>query len=527
MAYVSTLDERSYGGNVSLGADYLDASNTTNSTFVLAEGQTGYGNLTDAYVSADEDVYSLGVLDTGYYSIGVDEFVWDFSSSNIGSVSRFELLGAFGQVLQTSYSTFSDLSFSVLSAGTYYVRIVGASGLNEQQYAVSYEKTGNLNTPATWGTTATYYGGLFAGNTIDASVSVSDADGNSDGVVLTRWYIDGVDQGYLDTIDLGDDSVGKLLSFVFTFVDDEGNTETSPIYHAGLITVGASVSSTSSYSLPDLEHVLNLTLTGSANIYGYGNSNDNLIVGNIGDNRLKGYAGADSLQGGMGNDQLDGGTGNDRMTGGSGNDVYIADVGDAIIEVAGEGTDTVQASVNFKLGSNVENLTLTGFAGAVGTGNNLANMLQGNGGSNLLIGAAAADKLLGGAGNDTLKGGTGLDVLSGNGGRDYFAFASVSESASVLTTADIIMDFKRGEDKIDLRSIDAFAPTVGNDVFAWKGTGAINSASQGEVRYQKFDNAGTGNDYTLIQIDNDRDAAAEMLIRVNGLHNFTATDFVL
>ena len=49
------------------------------------------------------------------------------------------------------------------------------------------------------------------------------------------------------------------------------------------------------------------------------------------------------------------------MTGGGGNDTYMVDnVGDAITENDGEGTDTVQGSVSYTLGANVENLTLTG-----------------------------------------------------------------------------------------------------------------------------------------------------------------------
>lgn len=51
----------------------------------------------------------------------------------------------------------------------------------------------------------------------------------------------------------------------------------------------------------------NLTLTGGANIRGYGTSADNVLTGNNGSNVLSGGAGADTLIGGLGNDVLIGG----------------------------------------------------------------------------------------------------------------------------------------------------------------------------------------------------------------------------
>ena len=49
------------------------------------------------------------------------------------------------------------------------------------------------------------------------------------------------------------------------------------------------------------------------------------------------------------------------MVGGAGNDTYVVDAtGDVVTEQADEGTDTIQSSVSYTLGANVENLTLTG-----------------------------------------------------------------------------------------------------------------------------------------------------------------------
>ena len=84
--------------------------------------------------------------------------------------------------------------------------------------------------------------------------------------------------------------------------------------------------------------------------------------------------------------------------------------GDIVTEALNEGTDTVQSSITYTLGANVENLTLTGTSAINGTGNTLDNVLTGNTGSNILTGGAGNDTLDGGAGNDTLKGETGNDI---------------------------------------------------------------------------------------------------------------------
>ena len=139
---------------------------------------------------------------------------------------------------------------------------------------------------------------------------------------------------------------------------------------------------------------------------------------------------------------LDGGAGSDTMSGGAGNDTYVVNAtGDVVTEAASEGTDTVQASVSYTLGANVENLTLTGSGNINATGNTLDNTLTGNAGNNVLDGGSRQRRLTGGAGNDTMIGGSGDDLfvyLKGhgsdtvNGGTGWMDTIQFDQSAGSL-----------------------------------------------------------------------------------------------
>lgn len=140
---------------------------------------------------------------------------------------------------------------------------------------------------------------------------------------------------------------------------------------------------------------------GAGNDLILGLDGDDLISGGDGNDSIEGGAGNDIINGDGGNDTLDGGTGIDTLNGGTGDDLYIVDTSfDVANELAGGGTDTVQASVSYTLGAEVENLVLTGF-GLSGTGNAGANVITGTGGNDTLNGGGGADTLIGGGGNDT------------------------------------------------------------------------------------------------------------------------------
>ncbi|MFC3655010.1 hypothetical protein FZ025_12685 [Xanthomonas hyacinthi] len=184
------------------------------------------------------------------------------------------------------------------------------------------------------------------------------------------------------------------------------------------------VQSSIGYTLAD--NVENLTLTGSSGLAGSGNGGDNVLTGNSGANTLTGYEG---------NDTLDGGAGNDTMLGGVGDDTYmVGATGDIVTERVDEGMDTVLSAISYTLGSNVENLSLSGTSAINGTGNAIVNLLVGNSGNNALSALGGNDTLDGRSGTDTLTGGVGDDVYLF--GRTYGA-DTVVENDSSAGNADV------------------------------------------------------------------------------------------
>ena len=415
-------------------------------------------------------------------------------------------------------------------------------GTDTVQSSITYTLGANLENLTLTGTTAIN----GTGNTLNNVITGNSGNNILDGGTGTDTLIGGA----------GND----------TYVVDNAGDVVTEAANAGTDTVQSSITYTLGANLE------NLTLTGTAAINGTGNALNNVITGNSGNNTLDGGAGADTLVGGAGDDTyvigagdtvtenlnagtdtvqssvtytlganvenltltgttaingtgntlnnvitgntgnntLNGGTGTDTLIGGGGNDTYVVDnAGDVVTEAANAGTDTVQSSITYTLGANLENLTLTGTAAINGTGNTLNNTITGNSGNNTLDGGTGADTLVGGAGNDTyvidnagdvvteaanagtdavqssitytlgtnvenltltgttaingtgntlnntltgnaaaniLIGGAGADTLIGGGGADTFRFALAD---SRLASLDRITDFAIGTDILD------------------------------------------------------------------------------
>jgi Ca2+-binding RTX toxin-like protein len=223
------------------------------------------------------------------------------------------------------------------------------------------------------------------------------------------------------------------------------------------------------------EHFEVLELVGKA-VTGVGNALANTITGNEGNNVLSGLDGFDTIDGGHGRDTLDGGSGNDRLFGGEGDDALFGRLGNDRLE-GGEGDDTLRGGAN-------------------------------------------NDQLFGGDGEDVLYGGMGRDILTGGADADRFVFAATVETPAGVNR-DIIADFQKGLDLIDLSRIDARVNnTTADDAFTFIGTGAFTGTA-GQLRYQIVG----GN--TVIGFDTDGNGVADGEIQLTGAIALSAGDFVL
>ena len=264
-----------------------------------------------------------------------------------------------------------------------------------------------------------------------------------------------------------------------TYIVDNVSDVIIEVTGEGTDTVLTSVS----YSLA-VQSLENMTLTGTGNINATGNSKANILIGNAGNNVLDGKSGVD------------------HMTGGLGNDTYVVDSNsDVIVEARDEGTDLILSSVSFamKVGSFVENLTLTGTGDINVTGNGIGNILTGNSGNNILDGAASTDTLIGGGGRDTLTGGTGSDT---------FVFRALSDSTAAAS--DLITDLSNS-DFIDLSAIDGNTARAGVQGFA------IVDAFTGTAGQLTLPHSASTN-ITTLNLDVNGDRVADMTIRITGDH---------
>ncbi len=259
------------------------------------------------------------------------------------------------------------------------------------------------------------------------------------------------------------------------------------------------------------------------------------ITGNTRDNVLEGNNAANTITGGDGNDTLDGGDGSDALYGGNGSDVFFGGQG-ADTMAGGNGVDELSYAAS-NAGITVNLATNRGAGGYAAddviseierlSGSAFADWMTGSDSGEVLSGLQGDDFIFGSAGDDIITGGGGKDALYGGFGNDIFRFTSIQDLSTSTRNCDVIFDFTRGQDRIDLSAIDASVSLGSDDAFLFRGKSSFGKMPDGEVRFQKVNKAGTANDHTLIYLDNDSDRSAEAVIKVMGLHNFTAWDFIL
>jgi Ca2+-binding RTX toxin-like protein len=260
------------------------------------------------------------------------------------------------------------------------------------------------------------------------------------------------------------------------------------------------------------------TFTGGDDTITGTNGNDS-IFGDAASVTAATYIGGDDILNGKGgNDVIDGGKGKDMAVYSSLKQAVYVDLNGITgtdptpaneVEAIGQGNDQLISIENI-LGSVLDDTVL---------GNSSNNEFRGNAGDDYLDGRTGNDTLFGGSGDDTLVGNIGRDQLTGSLGADTFVFAKLTDTTVSQATADVITDFEHLVDQIDLSAIDANGAGAGSPAFSFVGGAALTGAAQ--VGF--FTSGGD----TYIRGSTDADAAAEFVIKLDGIVALTAADFIL
>ena len=229
-----------------------------------------------------------------------------------------------------------------------------------------------------------------------------------------------------------------------------------------------------------------LSLIGSADIKGIGNTLNNSISGNAGGNRLSGSTGNDTVSGRAGDDSLFGGGGNDSLSGDEGDD-YLS---------AGAGSDEL-------FGGDGDDVLL---------GRRGSDVLFGDDGADWLEGGNSNDTLQGGREDDTLVGGQGADKMNGGSGIDTFVWRAVGESPA-SGGHDTIFSYEVGTDVLDLQAFNIQEINILSG-FSGGGTASIRTSETG---------AGT----TRVFADVDGNSTADLRFDIADVTGLTGADFLL
>ncbi|MEA3064700.1 MAG: hypothetical protein QOJ27_1146 [Sphingomonadales bacterium] len=199
---------------------------------------------------------------------------------------------------------------------------------------------------------------------------------------------------------------------------------------------------------------------------------------------LTGSPNDDVLRGNGSANIIDGGAGADTMVGRNGNDIYYVDnAGDVVTEAAGGGTDEVRIRnlASYTLPDYVEKLSNTTNYVFTGTGNGLANEMNGSIYGDTFYGGAGADTLNGGSGDDLLYGEGDHDMLNGGAGADTMAGGLGNDTYVVGETGDGVTEQMNQGNDLVLTTLAAYTLTAYVENLTYNGTGAFHGT--GNVQY--------------------------------------------
>lgn len=226
-----------------------------------------------------------------------------------------------------------------------------------------------------------------------------------------------------------------------------------------------------------------------------GTSRNDTLVGTAARDWLQGLDGDDTLTGNEGGDFLDGGTGVDTMVGGVGDDEYVIDnVGDVVVENAGEGFDTIYTSF--------ATFSLEGYAHFEGlTGGDGNQQLTGNSASNFIDGGLGGDTMIGGPGNDRyfVENPNDVVVESAGQGRDRIYTTLPTFSLEQLPQVEELVG--------DAGDQMLFGNSGNNTMIPWLGSDTLFGGAGDDIyridslNHSVVELAGEGNDRVITNVD--------------------------
>jgi Ca2+-binding RTX toxin-like protein len=263
------------------------------------------------------------------------------------------------------------------------------------------------------------------------------------------------------------------------------------------------------------------------------------VVGGAGHDRIRASAESVDVAAGAGDDRVTTGSEDGVVRGGDGADlldVLFFASGGGLVDggaggrhpghrrPAGSGQRALGGSGDDRIGVRPTSPDGTVHQGIDANGGDGRDVLTGSDhpdaelGGDLLYGGAGNDRISGRRGDDKLGGDGGVDTLSGGAGRDIFDF-NPGGSGVGAGRRDIITDFVRGQDVLDLLSVDANAGRAGDQAFSFVGTRAFTGA--GQVRLARVDGD------TVVQASTNGDRAPELEILLANGAAPAAGDFLL
>ncbi|MDZ5460819.1 M10 family metallopeptidase C-terminal domain-containing protein [Azohydromonas lata] len=497
-----TLTQADVGKAISVKASYVDGFNTAESRTSAATAAVA--NVNDAPTGG----VTVGGEATQGQTLTAAHTLAD--ADGLGTV-KYQWLRDGAAIAGATAATYvlkeADVGHAIAARAAYVDKLGTAEAVTSDATAA----VANVNDAPTGGVTLT---GLARQGGVLSAVTAKLVDADGLGALSWQWLRGGVavDGATAATYALGQADVGQAVSVRVAYTDGHGTVEsvtstasaavanvndvaTGSVTVSGTAEVGRTLSA--SFELQDLDGMGPVALqwlrggtaiagaTGASYVLTAADVDKAISVKasfvdllggkeavasaataavNYPADNVAGTAGADALHGGLGASLMDGGAGNDSLWGEAGNDTLRG----------GEGNDT-------------------------------------------LYGGAGNDVLQGDAGDDRLLGGAGADTLAGGDGRDTFAFPGLADVGTTAATADVITDFVRGQDKLDLVGLDANTATAAREAFTALIDASAAFTAAGQLKFADG----------VLYANTDADADAEFAIRLLGVSALDLTDFVL